>query len=78
MFLSALFHVCLSILVGKILRSGIVGPKVFAGIIFVDLPNYLFHRDFITLFLQKNVKALVFSAFSPTKYTIPVCFASPI
>lgn len=58
----------MSIVVGKILRSRIVGPKVFADVIFVDLPNYLLHRDCITLpFLQKNVKALVFSTLSPTK-----------
>ena len=63
----------MSVLVRKILRSKIVGPKVFVDVIFVDLPNYLLHRDCITLaFLQKNVKALVFSTFSPTKYIVSI------
>ena len=67
----------MSISVRKIRRSKIVGPKVFVDVIFVDLPNYLLRRDCITLpFLQKNVKALVFSTFSPTKYIVSIFLTS--
>lgn len=68
-----MFHVCVSVLVVKILRRRIVGPKVVADVIFIDLPNYLLHGDCIMLqLLQKYRREHVFSAFSPTIYIIHI------
>lgn len=49
LFLQTSFHVYVSISVVKFLRNRIVGSKVVADVIFIDLPNYLLHRDCITL-----------------------------
>lgn len=68
---------CVSILVGEILRRGIVGSNVVADVIFLDLPNYLLRRDYIMLqFLHECVRELVFSKFSPAKYTIHIFYFS--
>lgn len=63
----------MSVLVLKILRRRIVGPKVVADVIFIDLPNYLLHGDCIMLqLLQKYWREHVFSTFSPTIYIIHI------